>query len=142
MNDDGEDASGEVAGIIPARELEFLRLLHTLPACRRRIRVAAVGAHEAIDHQFQYARRLIPVHRRDDHHALRRDPARIELVHPVIHLAHRVIRIARTRPVTERHGGGHARLAGKNLTAILRGEETQIEKVALKVRALDFFARE
>src|SRR6185436_16502221 len=115
VHNDGEHAAGEVTRIAPSGELEFFRFFHTLPARRRRIRIAAVGADEAIDHQLQHARRLIPVHGRNDQHAVRRNPARIQLVHPVIHLAHGVIRIARARPVTERHRRGYARLARENL---------------------------
>ena len=54
-----------------------------LPVRRRLIGIAAVRAHQAVDHQLQHARRLIPVDGRDDHHAVRSHPARIELVHPV-----------------------------------------------------------
>jgi hypothetical protein len=42
------------------------------------------------------------VHRTDDHDAVRRDPHRIDLVHPVVGLAQRMIGIARARPMTER----------------------------------------
>ena len=44
--------------------------------------------------------------------------------------------------MTERHGRGDTRFAGKNLSAVLRGEKTEVEKVALDAGALDFLTCE
>jgi len=58
-----------------------------------------------------------------------RDPARIDLIHPVIDLAHRVIRVAGTGSVTERHRRRDASLARQNLTAVLRRQQAQVEQI-------------
>ena len=82
-----------------------------LPAVRRRVGIAAVGADQPVDHQLQHARRLVPVDRRDDHHAVRRRPALVDLGHPVVGLVERMVRIAAARPVAQRHRRRHAALA-------------------------------
>ena len=63
VRDDRERAAGEVPRIGPAGELERLGRRRVLAARRRRIGIAAVGAHQAVDHQLQARRRLVPVHR-------------------------------------------------------------------------------
>src|SRR4051794_14000333 len=98
MHDDRKSPTREMSWIVPPFHLDRLGFVSVLPMSRRGIRVAAVGADESIDQQLQGARRLIPVHRRHDHYAVRGDEARVELVHPVIYLPQAVIRIARTRP--------------------------------------------
>jgi hypothetical protein len=69
-------------------------------------------------------------------------PAGVQLIHPVVHLAHRMVRIARAWPVTERHRGRDPGLTGKNLPPILCGEQAEIPKAALEpVTALDLARR-
>ena len=77
---------------------------------------------------------LIPVHRRDDHDAVRRDPHRIDLVHPVLRLAERIVRIAGARPMAERRGGREAGLAGMDLAAVFRGQPREVEHFDLERR--------
>ena len=60
-----------------------------------------------------------------------RDPALVDLVHPVVDLVERVVRIAAARPVAERHRGRHAALAGVDLAAVFRREQAQVEEVDL-----------
>ena len=91
MYDDAVDATGEMLGIVPALELERLGLRGILAGGAGRIRVAAIRADKTVDHQFERARRLVPVHRRDDHDAVRCDPALVDFVHPVVGLAERMI---------------------------------------------------
>src|SRR5437867_1772252 len=109
MHEDRKRATGEMARVVPAVELQLLRQLGGFSARRCWIRIAAVGTDEAIHHQLQRARRLVPVHRRDDHDAMRGNPAWIDLVHPVVHLPHGVIGITRAWPVAQRHRGRDAR---------------------------------
>src|SRR5688572_31957922 len=143
VHDDRETPSREVTRIVPARELEGLGLRGVFQGRAGRIGIAAVGTDESIDHQLEHARRLVPVHRRYDHHAMRGGPARIDLVHPIVHLPERMVRVARAGPVTERHGGRDAGLAGQDLASVLRGEDAEVEEVALESRvALDFTLRD
>ena len=121
--------------IAPARELQRLGLLRFLAVGRRRVGIAAVRAHQPVDHELQHARRLVPIDRRHDHHAVGSDPARVELVHPVVDLAHGVVRVTGARPVAERHGRRDARLARQDLAAVLGREQAQIEEVALEAFA-------
>ena len=86
---------------------------------------------EAIHHQLEHARRLVPVHRRDDHHAVRRHPARVDLVHPVAGLAQRVVRVAPAGPMAERHRRRDASLArmdarGRTRTVM----QAEVEQIA------------
>ena len=57
------------------------------------------------------------------------DPQRIDLVHPVVGLAERIVRIATARPVAERHRGRDAGLAGMNLPAEFRRQPRQVEDI-------------
>ena len=107
MNNDGEAAVREVAGIVPAL-LELLCALGILALRTTGIRVAAVGTHHSVHHRLESRGRLVPVHRTDDHDAVRRDPQRIDVVHPVMRLAERVIRITAARPMAECHRGRDA----------------------------------
>ncbi len=104
---------------------------------RCRVRVASVSADQAIDHEFKNARCLVPIHGRDDHDSLGGDPPRVNLAHPVRHLTQTVIGIARTRPVTQRHGGRNAGLTRIDDLAVLGSECTQIEQVDLDLGALE-----
>ena len=62
---------------------------------------------------------------------MRRDPALVDLRHPVVGLPQRVIGIARARPVAQRHRRGHARLARVYHLPRLVGERGEIEKIGL-----------
>ena len=116
-------------GIVPAFELDRLRLRGFLAVSAGRIGIPAIRADEPVHHELQHARCLIPMDGGHDHHAMGGDPARIELVHPVVDLAHVMIGVAGTRPVAERHGGGDARFAGVNLAAVFGVDPAQIEEV-------------
>src|SRR5262249_2079005 len=73
--------------------------------------------------------RLIPVDRCYDHDPVRTDPKRINLVHPVISLLQRIVRIATARPVTKRHGRRDAGFTRVNLPAHFGGQMREIEKI-------------
>ena len=97
----------------------------------RRVGIAAVGADQPVHHQLQRRGHLIPVHRRDDHDAVRRDPHRIDVVHPVLRLAERIVRVAGAGPVAERRRGREAGLAGMDVAAVFGGEPRQVEDLDL-----------
>ena len=78
---------------------------------------------------------LVPVRRRDDDHAVRRDPALVDLVHPVVGLAQRMVRVAAAGPVAQRHGGRDAALARMDVPAVVGGEQAQVEQVDLDAAA-------
>ena len=101
MNDDRKQPALQMPRIVPALELDLFRELRIL-AWVGRIGVAAIGADQPIHHQLQRRRHLIPVHRGEDHDAMGRDPHRIDLIHPVLRLAQRMVRIAGARPVAKR----------------------------------------
>ena len=118
MHDDRKQPSGEVARIGPALEFELFRPGRVLARSRGWIGISTVGADEAVDHRLETGWRLIPVHRGYDHDPVSSRPHRIDLVHPVIDLADRMIGIARAGPVAERHRGRDAGLAGMDGAAI------------------------
>jgi hypothetical protein len=64
----------EMARIRPALQLQRLGFLRLLAVGRGWIGIAAIGADQAVDHRLQSGRRVIPVHRRHDHDAVRGDP--------------------------------------------------------------------
>src|SRR5665213_1332779 len=132
VDDDTEEPPGKMLRIGPAGELQRLRLVRVLAMGRGRVGVAAIGADQAVDHQLQHARRLIPIDWRQDHDAVGRRPARVDVRHPVADLAQRVIGIAAAGPMAEGHGGRHAGLAGIDGPAALGGEPAQIEKINLE----------
>ena len=102
-----------------------------------RVGVAAVGADEAVDHELQCARRLVPVHGRQQDHAVSRRPALVDLAHPVVHLVQRMVGVARARPMAQRHRRRHARLAREDAAAVVRCEQAQVEQVGLDRRLLE-----
>ena len=53
MHDAGEQTSREVARVVPARKFDFLGRLGVLAVSTRRIGIAAVGAHQPVDHELQ-----------------------------------------------------------------------------------------
>jgi hypothetical protein len=53
MHDDGEQPTREMAGIIPALELDLLRQLGVLALRARWIRIASVSADEPVHHQLE-----------------------------------------------------------------------------------------
>ena len=87
---------------------------------RGRVWVPAIGANGAVHHELERARDLIPMDGCDDHDPMGRDPAGIEVVHPIVDLPEVMIRVTGTRPITERHRGGDAGFAGMNLPAVFR----------------------
>ena len=143
VHDDGEQPAGKMARIVPAVELDLLRLLRVLAVGARRIGIAAVGADQPVHHQLQRRGDLVPVHRRDDHDAVRRHPHRIDVVHPVLRLAERIVRIAGAWPVAERRRGREARLAGMDVAPVFRGEPRQVEHLDLDARLrVEYLARD
>ena len=52
VDDDREHPVGQMTRIAPAFQLQRFRRRRILALRRCRVRVAAVGAHESIDHQF------------------------------------------------------------------------------------------
>ncbi len=109
---------------------------------RRRIGIAAIRADQAVDHQLQGARRLIPVHRRHDHHAVRGNEARVDLVHPVVDLTEAMVRVAGARPVTQGHRRRDTGFAGKDSTAVLGGQAAQVQYIDFDTVRFETFARE
>ena len=79
----------QVLGVVPAGHLECFCLAGILARGRGGIGVAAVGAHQAVDHQLQRAGALVPIHRRDDEDRVGCGPALVDLGHPVVGLAKR-----------------------------------------------------
>lgn len=69
-----------------------------------RIGVTAIGTDQPVNHQLERTCGLIPIDRRDDHHAMGAYPARIERVHPIVDLAERMIGIATAWPMAKWHG--------------------------------------
>src|SRR5437868_7787517 len=96
------------------------------------IRISTVGANQAIHHELERARHLIPMDRGHDHDPVRSYPPRIQLVHPILRLAEVMIRITTARPVTERHRGRNARFAWVNDAAVFCGQHTEIEEIDFK----------
>ena len=94
---------------------------------RGRIRIAPVGADQPVHHGLQRPWCLVPVHWRDNHDAVRRDPERIDFIHPVLHLAERIVRIAAARPMAQRHRGRYAGLAWVDRAAELGRRTAEIE---------------
>ena len=142
VNDDREQPAGQMARIIPAVEFDLLGLLRVLALRQRRIGVAAVGTDQPVHHQLERRGDLVPVHRRDDHDAMRCDPQRVDLVHPVLGLAERMVRIARARPVAERRRGREAGLARVNVSAVLGRQPGQIEQYPSRSRPPALWSRE
>ena len=62
---------------------------------------------------------------------MRCSPHRIDLGHPVIDLAQRMVGIAGAGQVAEWHGRRHAGLAGQDLPPVLRGKQAEIEQLDL-----------
>src|SRR5690349_10525054 len=89
-----KDTPGEVTRVGPAGQLQPFGFNGILAAGRSRIRIAAVGAYQTVDHELERRWRLIPVDWAHDHDAVRRDPLRIDFIHPVAGLPDRVIWIA------------------------------------------------
>src|SRR5476649_2254270 len=111
-----------------------------MPTCRRRFRSGALaGVFYA--HEFQRARRLVPVGLREDDYTVRYDPALVDLGHPVIGLAQRMVRITAARPVAQRHRARHATLAWVDAAAVLGGHQAQVEHVRLGTQVLHHMAR-
>src|SRR2546430_2282806 len=69
------------------------------------------------------------MHWRDNHDAVRRDPARVNLMHPILGLAEVMVRITTARSMTHRHRGRDARLARINLAAVFGGQHAKVEKI-------------
>jgi hypothetical protein len=132
VNNNRKHASGEVARIGPSCELDLFCFLSVLAACGRQIGVAAIGTNEPINHQLERGGRPIPIHRAHDHHAVRGDPHRIDIIHPVAGLSDRVIGITTARPVAEGLCSRNASLAGIDHFSIFRGEPRQIEDLDLE----------
>ena len=81
VHDHRIDAAGEVTRIRLSLQLQLFRPHRILSARRGDVGIAAVGAHQPVDHQFQRRRRLVPVHR--THDAMRGHPHRVYVPHPV-----------------------------------------------------------
>src|SRR5215468_2225386 len=107
-----------MSGIVPTFELDPLGQLRVLALRARGVGIASVRADQAVHHQLERRGDLIPVHWRNDHDAVSGDPHWIDLVHPVLGLAERMIGIARAGPVTERSRGGKTRLARMNTASV------------------------
>ena len=131
VHDQAVDALVEVLGKVPALQLERLGLGGILAVGRGRVGIAAVGADQPVDHRLERRRALVPVHRRDDDDGVGQRPALVDLVHPVVRLRERVVRVAAARPVAKRHCGRDAALARMDPAAVFRGDEAQVEVVDL-----------
>jgi hypothetical protein len=64
VHHDRELTAGEKAGVGPAGQLQGLGLGRTLAVGQARVEIAAVGAHETIDHGLERAGHLVPIDRR------------------------------------------------------------------------------
>jgi len=113
------------AGLIPARKFVF----RIFPMRAGRIRISTVGTNEPIHYQLENARHLIPVDRGDDHNAMRRDPARIDFMHPVPRLPEVMIRITTTGPMAKWHRGGDTCFTWINHASVLRCQHAEIEQI-------------
>src|SRR4051812_41342970 len=98
------------------------------------IGIAAVGANQAVDHQLQPRGCLVPVDRTDDHDPMRCRPHWINVNHPVLHLAERMIWVTGAGPMAERHGGRDAGLAGMNYAPVFGYEPAEIQNLGFKLR--------
>src|SRR5713226_8999979 len=129
MHHHGKNATRQMSRIVPTLELECFCSFWIFAARRGRVRIAAIGANQSVDHELERTRCLIPVDRANNHDALGGYPTRIDFRHPVTDLTHRVIRIAGARPMAKRHRGGDARLARVDDASVLRSEPTQVEQI-------------
>src|SRR5258708_6913520 len=142
MDDEAVHASLEMLGIRPALQLDFLRLPGVLAMGEGGIRIAAVGAHQPVHHEFRRARRVVPVHGGGEDHPVRADPALVDLAHPVPGLLESVVGVAAAPPMAQRLRGGDARLARKDAPAVVGSEAAQVEKVGLDAVAMQRFLGE
>ena len=71
---------------------------------------------------------------------MRSGPAFVDLGHPVMRLAERMVGITTARPVTQRHCGRYAALAGVDMTGVVGGEQAQVQHIDLDVGLLDHVA--
>lgn len=94
MSDDCKNAAFQMPWIGPSIQFQLFGLFRILSVCRRRVRIAAVGADQPVDHRLERRRRLIPVTWGHNHDAMRPYPKRIYLVHPVIRLAEAMVWVA------------------------------------------------
>src|SRR5262249_44133883 len=85
-----EQTALQMPRIVPAFELDPLGQLRVLALRAGGVGIASVRADQAVHHQLERRRDLIPVHRRNDHDAVSGDPHWIDLVHPVLGLAERM----------------------------------------------------
>jgi hypothetical protein len=92
-------------GVIPAFELKRLGCGRIFAVRGGRVGVAAVGAHQSVNHELEWAGCLVPVHGRQNDDAMRSSPALINFSHPVAGLSLRMVGVATARPVAQRHGG-------------------------------------
>ena len=129
VHDHGEYPPRKMARIIPAGEFDGLCLAGILAVGEGRIGIAAIGAHHAVHHQLDRGRHLVPVDGGDDHDAMRGNPHREDVVHPVLHLAERVVRITGARPMAQRRRGRETCLAGVNPASVFRGQPRQVEHI-------------
>ena len=93
------------------------------------IGITVIDADKPVHHELEDTRHLIPVHRHNNHDAVRRHPAQINLIHPVLGLAEVIVRITTARPVTQRHRSRDTGFARINLPAVFGGQHAKIEKV-------------
>src|ERR1700743_894128 len=87
VSDDTEMPALQMLGIRPSLEVQLFGLLGGLAMGRARIRIAAVGAYQPINHCLEASRCLVPINRCDNENAARRYPKRVDFVHPVVGLA-------------------------------------------------------
>src|SRR5262249_55569625 len=118
--------------VMPALKFQFLRSLRILAARQSRIRIAPVRTDQAVDHQLQRARRLVPMDRAEDHHAMCGNPTRINFRHPIVDLSHSMVGIAGAGPVAQWHRRRDASLTWVNNPTVFRCKPAQIEKVYLE----------
>src|SRR5215471_9512994 len=114
-------------GIVPTFELYLLGELGVFALRTGRIGVSAICANQAVHHELERRRDLIPVHGRDDHDSVRGDPHWIDLVHAILRLTKRIARIAGTRPMTERRRRGEAGFARVDVASVLGSEAAEVE---------------
>ena len=141
MHDQPVRPASQMLGVVPAGQLQRLGQLGLLALGGGRVRIAAIGTYQPVDHQLEHAWRLVPVHRREDDDAVGGSPFLVDFSHPVVGLARSVVGIATARPVTQRHGGGHAGLAGVDVQVVAGGQQTQVEQIHLDTFGLQNLPR-
>jgi hypothetical protein len=134
-------AAGQVLRVVPPAQLELLRTLRVLARGARWIGVSAIGTDQAVDHQLEHARSLVPMNGRENQYAMGGRPLLVDLRHPIVDLVECVVRIARAGPVAQRHRRRDATLAWVDRATVLGGQAAQVQQIDRGAGGVKHFLR-